>query len=75
MKFSLFNSFLVRFMTLEFTLGDKTKGSLNISNSGASYLLKYPCSSGSDCTFYETTLPKGKYLLETWGAQGGNTDK
>ena len=74
MKFSLFNSILVRFMNLEFTLDDKSKGSANIIKSGSSYLLKYPCSKGSECSFYETTLPKGKFLLEVWGAQGGNTD-
>jgi hypothetical protein len=61
-------------MELQFSLGDPSKGSLQINRNGSSYLLKYPCSSGSSCTFYETTLPKGIFLLELWGSQGGNTN-
>ena len=47
--------------------------SLNVSRN-STYLLKYPCSSGKTCSPYETTFPIGTYLLEAWGAQGGNTN-
>ena len=39
------------------------------------YILKYPCSSKTDCSSIESTLPAGQYLLETWGAQGGSMEK
>jgi hypothetical protein len=61
-------------MEFQFSLGDPSKGIKQINRNGSSYLLKYPCSSGSSCTFYETTLPKGSFLFELWGSQGGNTD-
>ena len=48
--------------------------SLDVSRNSV-YLLKYPCSDGKTCSPYETTLPIGAYLLEAWGAQGGNTNK
>ena len=48
--------------------------SLNVSRN-STYLLKYPCSDGKTCSPYETTLPIGTYLLEAWGAQGGNTNQ
>ena len=38
------------------------------------YILKYPCSSKTDCSSIESTLPAGQYLLETWGAQGGSIE-
>ena len=57
---------------VQFNIGDTSKGTPNVQPQ--SFLLKYPCKNGSDCSFYETTLPEGKYLLEAWGAQGGNTD-
>jgi hypothetical protein len=61
-------------MELQFSLGDPSKGSNQINRNGSSYLLRYPCSNGSSCTFYETTLPKGIFLFELWGSQGGNTN-
>ena len=61
-------------MELQFSLGDPSKGSKQINRNGSSYLLRYPCSSGSSCTFYETTLPEGIFLFELWGSQGGNTN-
>ena len=56
---------------LTFSLVDQPKGTLNISKEESSYLLNYPCNNQSDCTPYKSILPKGLYILETWGAQGG----
>ena len=39
-----------------------------------SILFYYPCLSSSNCTSYHLTLPSGRYLLETWGASGGDCD-
>jgi hypothetical protein len=61
-------------MELQFSLGDPSKGSGQILRNGSVYLIKFPCANGSSCTFYETVLPKGCFLLELWGAQGGNTN-
>jgi hypothetical protein len=61
-------------MTILFSLGDPSKGTERVTKSGDTYLLLFPCSNGSSCTFYETTLPKGNFLLEVWGSQGGNTN-
>ena len=56
---------------LSFSLQDSSKGSLNVSYESPSYILHYPCSDVSDCTPYQSLLPRGAYILETWGAQGG----
>jgi hypothetical protein len=61
-------------MAFLFSLGDPSKGSEQITVNGAVHLLRFPCSNGSSCTFYETTLPKGIFLFELWGSQGGNTN-
>ena len=37
-----------------------------------SILFYYPCITSSNCTAYHVTLSPGKYLLETWGASGGD---
>jgi hypothetical protein len=61
-------------MSIQFSLGDPSKGTSQVTVNGSSYILKYPCSSGSSCTFYQTILPQGNFLLEVWGSQGGNTN-
>ena len=37
-----------------------------------SYSFDYPCSSHSDCSPYTVFASKGIYLLEVWGASGGD---
>jgi hypothetical protein len=61
-------------MSIIFSLGDPSKGIAQVNISGSSYYLKYPCFNGSSCTFYQTILPQGTFLLEVWGSQGGNTN-
>jgi hypothetical protein len=61
-------------MSIQFSLGDPSKGTSKVTENGSSYILKYPCSNGSSCTFYQTILPQGTFLLEVWGSQGGNTN-
>ena len=36
--------------------------------------LEYPCQSQTTCFPFETTLQRGKYFIETWGAQGGDSN-
>ena len=43
-------------------------------NNGALTLL-YPCKSSTECSAYRLVLPKGKYIFETWGANGGDTQQ
>ena len=38
----------------------------------STYFLDYPCETPHQCSPIETILPPGSYLLELWGAQGGN---
>ena len=39
-----------------------------------SFRLPYPCNSQTSCYPYETILQRGKYYIETWGAQGGDSN-
>ena len=36
------------------------------------YLFEYPCVSNSECVPYKVKLERGYYLIECWGASGGN---
>jgi hypothetical protein len=37
-----------------------------------SYVFNYPCSSLETCFPYEVSLKRGRYIIELWGANGGN---
>ena len=39
---------------------------------GRKYLIKYPCSSKSQCSLVSVEFPKGVYRVECWGASGGD---
>ena len=57
-------------MSLEFTF----KGNpLNIKKRRTTYFLEYPCETYYECYPIVSRLPRGSYLLEVWGAQGGNS--
>ena len=49
---------------------------IDISNSptkeGNTYNFPYPCTSHKDCSPFTLKVRKGIYLIELWGAQGGN---
>jgi hypothetical protein len=54
---------------VSFRLFNEDLGTSNVSKQGNSYLLSYPCSStNNQCTPYVSTLPRGKYRFELWGA-------
>ena len=40
-----------------------------------SFILEYPCPEPYECSSYNFVLPKGKYLLELYGASGGSVIK
>ena len=52
---------------------DITGSSLNIEKGTRSLIFNYPCSSSITCTPYVITLPRGQYLLQAFGASGGNS--
>ena len=44
----------------------------NVVEKDSTYILNYPCGSDcSQCSPYTSILPRGAYILEVWGAQGG----
>ena len=57
--------------SIRFHFPDTTKGVINVTKNGDSYLANYPCSSTTDCEPYDLSLRRGIYLFELWGAAGG----
>ena len=51
------------------------KGNLSINKNDNSYDFSYPCTSHSDCSPYEVIFQRGVFLIELWGAQGGEETK
>ncbi|EAY08616.1 PE-PGRS protein, putative [Trichomonas vaginalis G3] len=55
-------------------LKDTSKGQESLSsddNFQNSIILRYPCPSNNDCTYYQSILSPGIYKFEVWGADGG----
>ena len=46
---------------------------INVSTTQNSLTFHYPCDSSTTCTPYVIKLPKGQYLLQAYGASGGNS--
>ena len=42
------------------------------SKNGKQFLIPYPCTDKTLCTLISVTLPRGVYLIECWGASGGD---
>jgi len=63
---------LFLFSHSDFSLVNTTLGESNIECSSTVCLFKYPCSSSTICTPYKVELYPGEYILEVWGAEGGN---
>ena len=59
---------------INFKLVHESKGSANYSIEYNTYTLYYPCTSTHDCTPYTTTLPKGTYYIELYGASGSSSE-
>lgn len=47
-------------------------GDENVKFYNNSYIFNYPCNTSTYCKPYEITLSHGYFLIELWGAQGGN---
>ena len=62
---------IVHAVAIDFNLTDYTAGFPNISSNETCFIFYFPCTNYSHCTSYEGILPKGKYRLEVWGAEGG----
>ncbi|EAY18951.1 loricrin, putative [Trichomonas vaginalis G3] len=62
---------MVNSVALDFKLQDATVGTPNITSNKTCYIFYFPCNNYSHCTSYEGILPKGRYRLEVWGAEGG----
>ena len=56
---------------LKYSIADENKGSINVTNFNDVYTFYYPCESNYDCTPYQVSIKKGRYLVECWGAAGG----
>ena len=49
-------------------------GSSRVTNtSTTTFLFDYPCDDLSKCTPYQVVFPPGRYRIELWGAQGGDS--
>ena len=59
-------------MGINFRINSLSHETKNISYSGNSVILQYPCGDILDeCSPYYAQLPPGTYIFEVWGAQGG----
>ena len=59
-------------MRFNLRIDNETIGKMNYSIiNSKTILLNYPCDDPQNCTFYIADIPRGKYLFEVWGAEGG----
>ena len=59
-------------MPLIFNPVGKSKFNANFTINGSSCILQYPCGEDiEECSPYFGILPRGQYIFEVWGAQGG----
>ena len=60
-------------MPLKFELKNKSYDlGQSVVEKDNTYILNYPCGNNcSHCSPYTTRLPRGSYILEVWGGQGG----
>ena len=61
------------FTGIRYKVVNKTLGSSRITKKSNAFLFDYPCDNLSECTPYEVMFSPGRYRIELWGAQGGDS--
>ena len=69
----LTHTFMRTFTGIRYKVMNKTLGAKKVTVDSNTYVFDYPCNDSTACTPYEVLFSPGRYKIELWGAQGGDS--